>query len=120
MFLCLEGQDMRSLMRDLKTLDETIQYGAWGCTPETSMQKWAITFDAQEVLAVQKIGDIIFVMVYLETSNPIANMRSDYITVSRIIYDHTSKYPTIQWDKKQRTPEDIVRLINAYLPKEWL
>ena len=25
----------------------------------------------------------------------------------------------MQWDKKRRTPEEIVRLINAYLPNEW-
>ena len=25
----------------------------------------------------------------------------------------------MQWDKKQKTLEEIVRLINAYLPKEW-
>ena len=43
--LCPEGEDMRSLMRDLKTSDRTIQHGAWGFTPETSMQKWTITFD---------------------------------------------------------------------------
>ena len=36
-----------------------------------------------------------------------------------MFYDHTSKYPTMQWDKKRRTPEEIVQLINAYLPKEW-
>ena len=83
------------------------------------MQKRAITFDEQEVLAVQEIGDIIFVMVYPEASNPIENIRSGCRTISRMFYDHTSKYPTMQWDKKQRTPEEIVRLINVYLPKEW-
>ena len=82
------------------------------------MQKRAITFDEQEVLVVQEIGDIIFVMVYLEASNPIENIRSGCRTVPRMFYDHTSKYPTMQWDKKQRTPKEIVRLSNAYLPKE--
>ena len=36
-----------------------------------------------------------------------------------MFYDHTSKYLIMQWDKKRRTLEEIVRLINAYLPKEW-
>ena len=119
MFLCPEGQNRRSLVRDLKTSDLTIQHGAWGFTPETFMQKLAFTFDEQEVLTVQKIGDIIFVMVYPEASNPIENIRSGCKTVPCMFYDHTSKYPTMQWDKKRKTPEEIVRLINAYLPKEW-
>ena len=83
------------------------------------MQKHAIIFDEHEVLAVQEIGDIIFVMVYPEALNPIENIRSGCRTVPRIFYDHTSKYPTMQGDKKRRTPEEIVQLINAYLPKEW-
>ena len=74
--LCPEGEDRRSLVKDLKTLDRTIEHGAWGFTPETSMQKRSITFDEQEVLAVQEIGDIIYVMVYPEASNPIENIRS--------------------------------------------
>ena len=83
------------------------------------MQKWTITFDKQEVLAVQKIGNIIFVMVHPEASNLSENIHNSCRTLPRMFYDHTSKYPTMQWDKKQRTPEEIVRLINAYLPKEW-
>ena len=94
-FFHLEGHDRRSLVRDLKTSDRTIQHGTWGFISETSMQKRAITFDAQEVLAVQEIANIIFVMVYPKVSNPIENMRSDCITVPRMFYDHTSKYPTM-------------------------
>ena len=83
------------------------------------MQKRTITFDKQDVLSLKKIGDIIFVMVYLEASNPIENIRSGCRTVPCIFSNHTSKYPTIQWDKKQKTPEEMIRLINAYLPNEW-
>ena len=83
------------------------------------MQKHAITFDEQEILAVQEIGDIIFVMVYPKVSNPIENIRNGCKIVPHMFYDHTLKYSTMQWDKKRRTPEEIVRLINAYLPKEW-
>ena len=117
--LCPEGQDRRELVRELKTSDRITKHGAWGFTPETSKQKQTINFEDQEVFAVQEIGDIIFVMVYPEASNPIENMRSGCKTVPRIFSDHTSKYPTMQWDKKRRTPEEIVRLINAYLPNEW-
>ena len=117
--LYLEGQDKQSLAMDLKTSDQTIQHGVWGFTQETSMQKRTITFDEHEVLAVEEIGDIIFVMVYPEASNPIENICSGCRIIPRMFYDHTSKYPTMQWDKKQRTPEDIVQLINAYLSKEW-
>ena len=117
--LCPEGQDSRDLVRELKTSDQITEHGAWGFTPETSRQKQTINFDKQEVFAVQEIGDIIFVMVYPEASNPIENMRSGCRTVPRIFSDHTSKYPTMQWDKNRRTPKEIVRLINAYLPNEW-
>ena len=58
-------------------------------------------------------------MVYPKASNPIENIRSGCKIVPRMFYDHSSKYPTMQWDKKRRTPEEIVQLINAYLPKEW-
>ena len=81
--------------------------------------KRTITFDEQEVLAVERIGNIIFVIVYPKASNPIENIRSGCKTIPRMFYDRTSKYPTMQWDKKQRTPEENVQLINAYLPKEW-
>ena len=110
---------MRPLVTDLKTSDRTIQHGAWEFTPETSVQKQTITFDEQDVLAIEKIGDIIFVMVYPEASNPIENIRSECRTVPCMFYDHTSKYPIMQGDKKRRTPEKILQLINAYLPKEW-
>ena len=70
-------------------------------------------------MAVEEIGDIIFVMVYPEASNPMENIRSSCTTVTHMFYDQTSKYPTMQWDKKQSTPKEIVCLINAYLPKEW-
>ena len=83
------------------------------------MQKRTITFDEQDVLAIEKIGDIIFDMVYPEASNPIENIRSGCKIVPHMFYDHTSKYPTMQWNKKQRIPEEIVQLINAYLLKEW-
>ena len=85
--LCLEGEDMRSLVRDLKTSDRTIQYGAWEFTPETSMQKRTITFEEQQVLAVEEIGNIIFVMVYPEASNPIGNIHSGCTTIPRMFYD---------------------------------
>ena len=45
MFVCPEGEDMRTLVRDLKTLDQTIEHGEWGFTSETSRQKKTITFD---------------------------------------------------------------------------
>ena len=93
--LCPEGQDRWYLVKDLKTLDRTIQHGAWGFTTETSMQKWIITFDKQDVLAVEEIDDIIFVMVYFEASNPIENIHSGCRTVPCMFYDHTSKYPTM-------------------------
>ena len=95
MLLYPEGEDRRSLVRDLKTSDQTIEHGAWGFTPETSMQKWSITFDEQEVFAVQKLGDIIFVMVYPKASNPIENIRRGCKKVPHMFYDHTSKYPTM-------------------------
>ena len=43
--LCPKEEDKRSLVRDLKTSDRTIQHGAWGFTHETSMQKQTITFE---------------------------------------------------------------------------
>ena len=50
--LCPEGQDMRDLVRELKTSDQITEHGAWGFTPETSMQKQTINFDEHEVFAV--------------------------------------------------------------------
>ena len=116
--LCPKGENMWSLVRNLKTLDRTIHHSAWEFIPETSIQKRTITFDKHDVLSLEEIGNIIFVMVYSGASNPIENIRSGCRTVSCIFSNHTSKYPTAQWDKKQRTPEEMVRLINAYLPNE--
>ena len=58
-------------------------------------------------------------MVYPKASNPIENIHGGWRTIPRMFYDHTSKYPTMQWDKKQMTSEEIVQLINANLSKEW-
>lgn len=118
-FLCPEGEDRRFLEEDLKQSGQTIHHGAWGFTPETSTKKKTMTFDGQDVITMEEIGDIIFVMVYPEASNPIENIPHDCRTVPRVFHDHTSKYPTSQWDNKRRTPEELVRLINAYLPKDW-
>ena len=95
MLLCPERHDKRSLVRDWKSSDQTIQHGVWGFTPETSMQKQTITLDDQDILAVEEIDDIIFVMVYPEASNPIENIRNGCRIVPRMFYDQTSKYTTI-------------------------
>ena len=116
--LCPKGEDRRSLVKDLKRLDQRILHGVLGFTPRIFMQKRTSTFNKQDVISLEEIEDIIFVMVYFEALNSIENVPSSCRTVPRVFYDHTSKYPTIQWDKKQRTLEEILQLINVYLPKE--
>ena len=59
------------------------------------MQKQTITLDNNDVLAVEEISDIIFIMVYPEASNPIENIHSGCRTVPCMFYDQTSKYKTM-------------------------
>ena len=117
--LCLERKDMRSLMKELERSDRIICHGSWEFTPETSMQKDSTLFSKQEVLSMEGMGDVILIMVCLEACNPIENVAHGVGPLPRLFQDHSSKYKTARGDQKRRTPEEFLRLINAYLPKDW-
>ena len=72
------------------------------------MQTQTIVFDEQDVMPLKEIGDIIFVMVYPEASNPIENIRSSCGMVPHFFLIIHQSIPTLQWDKKQRTSEEMV------------
>ena len=117
--LCPEGKDMRFLVKELERPDRIIQHGSWGFIPKTSMQKDSILFSKQEVLLMEGMGDVILIMVCCEACNPIENVTRGGGPLPRLFQDHPSKYQTARGDQKRRTPEEVMRLINAYLPKDW-
>ena len=110
---------MRSLVRELERPDCIIRHGSWGFTPETSVQKDSILFSKHEVLLMEGMGDVIFIMVCPEACNPIKNVARGGGPLPRLFQDHSSKYKTARGDQNRRTPEEVLRLINAYLPKDW-
>ena len=65
------------------------------------------------------IGDVIVVMICRENSNPIDNVSRTNMPLPRVFHDHESKYAATKEDAKRRTPEEISRLVNCYLPKDW-
>ena len=117
--LCPKGKDMRSLVRELKRPERIIRHGTWGFTLETSMQKDSILFSKQEVLSMEGMGDVILIMVCPEACNPIENVGRGGGLLPRLFQDHSSKYKTARGDQKRRTLEEVLRLINAYLPEHW-
>ena len=117
--LCPEGKDMRSLVKELERPDRIIQHGSWGFTLETSMQKDSILFSKQEMLSMEGMGDVILIMVCPEAYNPIENVACGGGALPRLFQDHSSKYETALGDQKRKTLEEVMRLINAYLPKDW-
>ena len=76
-------------------------------------------FGGQEVVSMDAIGDVIVVMICNENSNPIDNVSRTNMPLPRVFHDHESKYAATKEDAKRRTPEEISRLVNCYLPKDW-
>ena len=69
---------------------------------------------------MEGMGDVILIMVCPKASNPIENVPRGGGLLPRLFQDHPSKYRTTRGDQKRRTPEKVIRLINAYLPKKWV
>ena len=118
-FLCPEGDDMRSLVKELERADHIVHYGSWRFTEETAMHKECVLFDNQEVLLMEVVGDVILIMVRPPASNSIENIPRGSGHVPHSFQDHASKYASKSKNNKCRTPEEVSRLINAYLPKDW-
>ena len=68
---------------------------------------------------MEGMGDVILIMVYPEAYNPIENVARGGGLLPRLFQDHSSKYRTTRGDQKRGTPEEVMRLINAYLPNDW-
>ena len=68
---------------------------------------------------MEGMGDVILIMVCPEACNQIENVARGGGALPRLFQDHPSKYKTAQGDQKRRTPEEVMCLINAYLPKDW-
>ena len=68
---------------------------------------------------MEGMGDVILIMVCPEACNPIENVARGGGLLPRLFQDHPSKYRTARGDQKRKTPEEVICLINAYLPKEW-
>ena len=117
--LCPEGKDMRSLVKELERPDNIIRHGSWLFTPEISIQKDSIFFSKQEVFSMDGMGDVMLIMVCPEACNPVENVARAGSPLPHLFQDHSSKYKTARGDEKRRTPEEVLRLINAYLPKDW-
>ena len=118
-FLCPEGDDMRSLVKELERTDRIVHHGSWHFTEETAMHKECVLFDNQEVLLMEGVGDVILIMVCPSASNPIENILCGGGPLLRSFQDHASKYGSTSKNQRCRTPEEISRLINTYLPKDW-
>ena len=71
------------------------------------------------MLSIEGMGDVILIMVCPEACNPIENVARGGGLLPRLFQDHPSQYRTTRGDQKRRTPEEVMRLINAYLPKDW-
>ena len=114
-----ERKDMRSLVKESERPDCIIRHGSWRFTLETLMQKDSILFSKHKVLSMEGMGDVILIMVCPKARNPIKNVARGDGPLPRLFQDHSSKYKTAWRDQKQRTPEEVLHLINAYLPKDW-
>ena len=68
---------------------------------------------------MEGMGDVILIMVCPEACNPIENVASGGGLLPRLFQDYPSKYQTARGDQKRRTPEEVMHLINAYVPKDW-
>ena len=110
---------MRSLVKELERVDHIVHHGSWRFTVEMAMQRECILFDNQEVMLMEGMGDVILIMVCPQASNPIENIPCGSRPLPRSFQDHASRYGTSSKNQKCRTLEEISRLINAYLPKDW-
>jgi hypothetical protein len=118
-FLCPKGANVRPLIADLEESHRIIRYGTWAFTPKTTTKNDNLLFGGQKVVSMDAIGDMIIVMVCLENSNPINNVSRTDMPLPRVFHDHESKYVATKEDARRRTPKEISRLVNYYLPKDW-
>ena len=118
-FLCPEGDDMWSLVKELERADRIVHHGSWRFTEKTAMHKECVLFDNQEVLLMEGVGDVILIMVCPPTSNPVENIPRGGGPLACSFQDHALKYGSTSKNQRCRTLEEISRLINAYLSKDW-
>ena len=107
------------MLRDSKELYAFC--GSWIFSKETRSTENTLKFEGQRIKGFQSVADIVVVLVCPTHTNPNVNIpRTLDAELPLSFQDCKSKWAPELGDSKQRTPEEIARLVKAYLSKDWM
>ena len=95
--------------------------GSWTFSEETRSTKNSLKFEGQRIKGFQSVADIVVVLIYPTHTNPNVNIpRTLDAELPLSFQDCKSKWAFELGDSKRRIPEEIVRLVKAYLSEGWM
>ena len=122
-FLYPEGDEIAvSFVKMLWESKELYTYcRSWTSSEETRSTENTLKFEGQRIKGFQSVVDIVVVLVCPTHTNPNVNIpRTFKAELPLSFQDYKSKWAPEVGDSKRRTPEEIAKLVKAYLPKGWM
>ena len=122
-FLYPEGDETAvSFVKMLRESKELYAYrGSWTFSEETRSTENTLKFEGQWIKGFQSVADIVVVLVCPTHTNPNVNiLRTFEVELPLSFQDYKSKWAPEVGDSKRRTPEEIAKLVKAYLPEDWM
>ena len=122
-FLYPEGDETAvAFVKMLRDSKELYAYcGNWTFSEETRSTENILKFERQWIKGFQSVADIVVVLVYPTHTNPNVNIpRMLDVELPLSFQAYKSKWVPELGDSKRRTLEEIVRLVKAYLPEDWM
>ena len=107
------------MLRDSKEL--YAYHGSWTFSEETRSTENTLKFEGQRIQGFQSVANIVVVLVCSKHTNPNVNIpRTFEVELPLSFQDYKSKWAPEVRDSKRWTPEEIAKLVKAYLPKGWM
>ena len=122
-FLYPEGDETAvSFVKMLRDLKELYAFcGSWTFFEETRSIENNLKFEGKRIKAFESAANIVVVLVCSTHTNPNVNIpRMLDVELLLSFQDCKSEWAPELGDSKQRIPEEIARLVKAYLPKGWM
>ena len=122
-FLYPEGDEtVVSFVKMLRNSKELYAYrGSWTFLEETRSTENTLKFEGQRIKGFQSVADIVVVLICPTHTNPNVNIpRTFEAELPLSFQDYKSKWALEVGDSKRRTPEEIAKLVKAYLPEGWM
>ena len=122
-FLYPEGDETAvSFVKMLRESKELYAYcGSWTFLEETRSTENTLKFEGQWIKGFQSVVDIVVVLACPTHTNPNVNIpRTFEAELPLSFQDYKSKWAPKVGNSKRRTPEEIAKLVKAYLSEGWM